>query len=734
MQYHKKIRYLCILLIICLVLAVLPEKARAAASTDDELLRAISSDLIPENWLDDLDETVLFSEYSTVLSNAVELWDSNHSAEWNEIVRLASASDEPMETEDGYLMLSYLWVMMGQAEDFADVVYGEYNDPPDSIMGELSWNYEYFPDWETVVYPGNCNYMWGGIAAFLNAMSPISGKRVATLDAGGSLGARKPFTRDKAIRSLMRMLENCRVELNPDWRDYVALDEAGTYDKSIITDAMLTAPSNLPEVTQSVLPSSWRGAGISTRKGSAEQYTHFSETDVRFLAENGFNFTRLFYVFSTIRYPDYPEDPRIVNENELKELDQLLAWCMKYDIHLQISQRGYMDENGNNTETMPENEAEWYLAKEYWEMLARRYAGIPSKYLSFDLCNEIEPERNDASALNLAKEGLATVAEAVHAADPQRVMLYSFQGSPNMDWVDAVGQLGIAIGCHPYKPSFITAADRAFTEKNPYAEPCWPQPYFPMGTAMAGGAPVILRGDISGATLSMHIMTSSEHPQFDVFADGHLLESFTPTEGIPGDGEELYYMDNLYSVQIPTGIQEVSIQVMDGEYARFDTFILEKAGIKTVIVPSDTCDYPDFTDPLPLTVNGDGTYHNDADTYFDEDLIYEMAVKPSRDIAERYGVGFMCNEFGMYGTDVHWDINVVTAFHKTYLAMLEKHSIPWCYCELFNIYPKHLIVFYGDESQWSGATVEEITYTFDDGHSETIKICKELVDVFREHN
>ena len=44
---------------------------------------------------------------------------------------------------------------------------------------------------------------------------------------------------------------------------------------------------------------------------------------------------------------------------------------------------------------MPENDAEWAIISDYWIMLARRYAGIPSCYLTFDLCNEIEPNGDD---------------------------------------------------------------------------------------------------------------------------------------------------------------------------------------------------------------------------------------------------------------------------------------------------------------------------------------------------
>lgn len=66
------------------------------------------------------------------------------------------------------------------------------------------------------------------------------------------------------------------------------------------------------------------------------------------------------------------------------------------------------------------------------------------------------------------------------------------------------------------------------------------------------------------------------------------------------------------------------------------------------------------------------------------------------------------------------------------LRMMEKYDLGWCYCETYNIFPKHMIILYGNRSQWTGSTVEEITYDFGD-RVETIKVCKELLDGFRKY-
>lgn len=718
------------------------EPIAAEAMLDAELLRAQSAGLLPEAWLEDMEATATFAEYANILTRAVELWNKDAVPEFEGHMRLAADADEPMKVEDGYLMLSYLWVQMGKSEIWpGDFMQNAWTMTPQEVQDEagreLRWNYPHFPDFETIVYHyRNSNYIWGAMMDFPMVMSPVSGEFMFPYDAeNNSLYLNQPLMRDMAVRSLLRMLEYCRVELDENWRDYVALADAGTYDKSIITDELLNAPSGLPEVTQAKLPSEWRGIGLAARKANAEQYLHFSESDIRFLAENGFNVARLFLSFETLRYPDYPENVRIVNQCELRELDQLLAWCLKYDVHLQIAMLSYLRADGTTNlqedSVMPKNDEEWALTRDYWMMLATRYAGISSKYLTFDLCNEAEP-RGGERDIAYAKQGLATVVAAIREADPERVLLYSQAGQASTAWAEAFASLGVAAGCHVYAPNVVTLAGwEYYGEENPYAVPCWPLPWFPMGNVMISKADIVLTGAIDDTDLSVHAWNSGAHPCVVVYADGQEVGRLY-LQGEPRGDNEYYYGERLYTTHIPSGTKEVKLRVGD-DWARLDTITIERNGVKTVLLASDTIALPDYVEPLPMIVNGDGTYTNSENCVYDEDLIYEVAVKPYRDIAEKYGVGFVCNEFAMCGVKVYWDIGLVTAVHETCINMMEKYNLGWCYSEEFNIFPKHLRILYGDKSAWTGATVEEVAYTYDDGRTETVKYCKELVNQLRAH-
>ena len=690
---------------------------------DDELQRASDAGLLPEEWLSDLSTTVTVAEFNKLLTKIVEMRDADLVPEWESLAEYALLHDETAQRDDAVLSIYEAAMVMGientggspAEEDW------ESKSTAEDWWEGRTMDYDYFPSWGEV--SADANSVWYA----QTHVSLVNQRSIFLPTEQWTMGLGLDVTREDAARALVRFMES-NPSITYGESKYISVKDVGTYDRNIIADELLSVDTDLPEVTQNKLPSEWQGAGIGAKKTRTDEYLHFEESDVRFLAENGFNLARLFFGFSTLRYPDFPEDARMINEKELEELDQLLAWCMEYGVHLQIAMSFYLDENGNELEEMPRTEEEWALVKEYWEALAKRYAGIPSKYLSFDLCNEIEPHGED---MEENKAGVTVLVEAVRKADPGRVLLYSQSSRANEEWAKVIASLGVAISSHPYFPEIFSSADWSYMEKNPHLDVSWPQPYFPIGNFMNRECPIEISGDVAGSTLSLHAYNSGMNPVIGVYGDGALLKRIELQGQQVIDGE-YYYLDTIYSVEIPDGTQNVRI-VMEDDYARLDTIHVEKNGIETVMVTSDAYGWLIYEDPLPLIVNGDGTYTNSEDLMCDEDLIYEKAVRPYREIAEQYGVGFMIGEFGVFGTSVYWDIKDVSAFYDTYLKMVEKYDLPWCCCELENIFPKHFLIMYGDESQRVGATVEEITYTFDDGSADTIKICKELVDTVTKY-
>lgn len=166
-----------------------------------------------------------------------------------------------------------------------------------------------FPNWQDNYQDSDCSLFMNGIWYLECAYSDVSGKLPFELDEQMSFRFSQDVSRSEAVTALVRFEESDARILEPDAVYLFALD-AGTYDKAILTDE---------------LPSEWKGTGYTSCKDGGSKYRDFREEDIAFLAENGFNFTRLALGFSTLRFPDYPEDPYLINENELKDLDQLLA-------------------------------------------------------------------------------------------------------------------------------------------------------------------------------------------------------------------------------------------------------------------------------------------------------------------------------------------------------------------------------------------------------------------------
>ena len=232
MEYFKRV--LAVLLILCLSLSALAgcntsdtppsESVQPTGSAlppveettlDDELQRAQKAGFIMDGWLGDMEQTITFAEYCTIVGNYVSAWDSDRLAEWETKAELAAVSEEPMDTEDGFLLLSYLWIMIGyetpQLLEGMEPWAGGDNALRDTQTEFLSWDYPLFPDSDKLAYPEyQSNYIWGGVQVLPDVVSAVSGERIFPYDAeSNSLHLDKPLSRDTAVRALLRLSEYC---------------------------------------------------------------------------------------------------------------------------------------------------------------------------------------------------------------------------------------------------------------------------------------------------------------------------------------------------------------------------------------------------------------------------------------------------------------------------------------------------------------------------------------------
>ena len=185
--------------------------------------------------------------------------------------------------------------------------------------------------------------------------------------------------------------------------DYVAPEEVGAYNSDIITVDLLEKETDLPEASCQNLPDSWHGVVMDDF-----QYAGFNmhpdfeiyEYEIQQVKEAGFNFIGLNLDFSWLQesvlndkelgtFDDLmnKEDVGKLSRERLEKLDQVIAWCMKYDIHVNLRATAPGGVNDNTIDWNLAKKSEQYADELaiLWQAIARRYADIPNTYLSFTL-------------------------------------------------------------------------------------------------------------------------------------------------------------------------------------------------------------------------------------------------------------------------------------------------------------------------------------------------------------
>lgn len=686
--------------------------------------RAKSYGFVPEDLWENPDEVITMSDLCRLLSGVVALSGEEKLERWNELAAFAIPSRNTVQRDEAILAIFEAAIALGVhvnsgLGDGGRGLWWETLSPPEQDWWEgASWDYPDFPNWDDNV----SNWVGAEMGVFSSAVNFAqmhwSIKDLSYMfppDENWTFDFGRDVTRKDAIRAVTVFAESDSVILDCA-AEYVTLSEAGTYDPTIITAELLNRPTGLPRPSRDQLPASWRGAGLSNRKDAQHPYVDFRESDIRILAENGMNFTRVFFDFRTLQYPYTNERDDEVNLIELRELDQLIAWGMEYGVHIQICSfgfLGYQSTGGNSYKEL--SGAEWDLFRDYWEMLAKRYVGIPSTYLSFDLLNEWDPREEDLFAYNAHMFG--EIARAVWAADEDRVVLCSFAGETELSYIEEIAAQGIALGFHPYQPWQIAIRIGGWGY---LAEPEWPLPWF--GSVMDPGESITVSGDIGGGTLRIYTM---ENACFLVYADGVLYETIERENArtlTVGDIEN----SMLYETQIPEGTKTLVLASGEdhGRYIWFHGLELEKDGAVQGVMPHDW--HRVNIHGASLYVDENGWSSADGRVY-DAEAVYQDSIAPILEIAERYHVGAMANEMAPFGDD---DLGESAYLYvDDMIAMLEAHGLGWCYNEMIGF----IEAFAGDSFGYKDSPVGYVTYEYEDGRAESYWICEKMLDVLRKH-
>ena len=456
------------------------------------------------------------------------------------------------------------------------------------------------------------------------------------------------------------VLERSAAALEPS--SYISIEQVGTYNKSIITDELLNAPSTLPDATASDLPY-WTGmiAGnkylvndIDDNWANTTGKGHFIEEQFKFIGERGtFNCMRVLYGMS---YLGKDGEPYMIDESELDQLDEVISWGIKYNLHIMICVSGMpckqnatmQEEAVQSNEELFADDAIFSVFSDYWVMLAKRYADIPSKYLSFELVAEAAvPE----ASVSLYEDRLAPVLRAIWEVSPQRIVIVNDVGK---QIPEELAKMGACISLH----NGIATVD-GLKQFGINYKGHWPMEYLP-GIFCPGAdhSVLTLRSDstFAAGTIRFYIdrTWSTGKGGLAIRADGVTI--------YPGDDEE----SEIIEATIPEGTKEIQIEGVHDVLYMYAMELLQPGRTDVLLAVHDLYTTNE-NEPMPtILIRADGSTENidSPQLVLNGDYFETVLMGKAIACAKKYNVGFILSEVGSDTEDL--SLPEYIAYHTDY--------------------------------------------------------------------
>ena len=232
---------------------------------------------------------------------------------------------------------------------------------------------------------------------------------------------------------------------------------------------MIHSKTNLLEPSPSYLPR-WRGFNL-LGKYSLHQpaFGSFLEWDFKMISEWGFNFVRIPMDYRLwIKDGDWNK----INPEAFRDLDQAVEWADFYGLHacLNIHRApGYCINLPPEPGNLWTDDSIQAICAAHWVFLARKYKGITSSKMSFDLINEPNGVDNPTYARFVQK-----MAEAIREVDPNRLIIADGTEVGTRPVPELIS-LGVAQSTRGYQPMEISHYQAPwFKEGVGFTLPDWP--------------------------------------------------------------------------------------------------------------------------------------------------------------------------------------------------------------------------------------------------------------------
>lgn len=670
---------------------------------DEELQKAIDLGLVPENLQRNYGKQITYMEFCQVLDNVTALLRPEALESWKEISADYRDQDQPMTRMEGAVVMLYAAENSGL--DSAGYQYrlsmDELASDDTDYFGNTPWDFPLLPDIHETYYNKvyenkegeswrNGQEYWNYSRHFVEFTSYESGKTYFDYNENYTMDMEAPFIRSDAIRAVLRFYETAEyfcyepiektvVQAQEPW--YLPIDEVGTYNKEIITDEILKG-CTLGEITADNLPY-WTGMHLENKAflwtpddGSWDDATpgmrYFTEDQIRFQAEQGFNYIRVLYSFSFLSNPD---DVYSINMAELEQLDEVLSWCMKYNMHMLLSITGLPGQNGTSREkedtawndTLFRDPEMREVFTDYWMMIAKRYADIPTGALSYEMEAESFCSTEDGGPdMQLYCDTLAPIAYGIWERSPGRIVIANDNCK---EPPEQLAEMGCCLSLHTY---VYTLANYYFGEPQGFEDVdySWPMVYIPRYFHGPYNGALVLQSESAFCEGTLKVYTNDFTDEMpEVLCDGTAV---SVDRGANAKGT------TCLTGRIPDGTKEISFASV-GEEPHVELFLieLEQEGRNRVQLPVTHIDYPGEEVFPTLLVADDGTVDGPLLT---GEYIYDTYVKKFVECAERNNVTFIDTEIGTDTTVL--SVEEYLTYHTMWLDMMKDHNISWSFnCE-----------------------------------------------------
>ena len=222
---------------------------------------------------------------------------------------------------------------------------------------------------------------------------------------------------------------------------------------------------------QTVLPR-WRGFNLLemfTTKSDGK----WREDDFRWISDWGFDFVRLPMCY---RLWTKGDDPFSLQEKWLERIDRAVDLGRANDLHVNLNFHRAPGYSVNQEVKEPFNL--WKDGRAvrafcfHWSALARRYQGIPSRDLSFNLVNE-PPALSDGMSRADHERVIVDAVAAIRAVDEKRLIIIDGLRWGN-DPVPELADVGICQSCRAYAPFGLTHYRAGWVQSEGWPEPTYP--------------------------------------------------------------------------------------------------------------------------------------------------------------------------------------------------------------------------------------------------------------------